>query len=106
MHRRQAYGQLPAVAVAVKVEQVAGNAYILAQADAGEPVPGIGTRKIAVRPSTQAPATGTTPGSPITRTWCLVRDGRMTIPRAAAGTLEAIEPTQERGRDGDLRRSR
>src|SRR5271166_2756096 len=34
--------------------------------------PGSDTRKIAVVPSTQAPATGTTPGSPITRTWCLL----------------------------------
>src|SRR5208283_943698 len=34
--------------------------------------PGSDTRKIALVPSTQAPAAGTTPGSPITRTWCLL----------------------------------
>src|SRR5271169_5560116 len=36
---------------------------------------GSDTRKIAVVPSAQAPAAGATPGSPITRTWCLFRTG-------------------------------
>ena len=54
--RRQTDGQPPAVAITAKVELVAGDAHILAQPHAGQPVPGIGhpeDRRRAVDPGTR-----------------------------------------------------